>query len=293
VVVAAIGHADAARLLAATTAIRAIQLLTKLGTALSLKRRRPAPPAVRRQAQLLAYDFQAAALAIAIVMVAGLAEALKLIGQDQIAATIPYLAIGMPARYLRFTDIRTSSPFYRLASAISGLVMVLLGWALGWEAAMFGLAFGAREWISYVVLRLWPRTPLIPRATTDEPLRFGEVARDSVIVGRRLLTYRLSKTALTVFGPFGNIAARTGRGLKWHRKLEAYLPHHFGGFVLFCAVTVGSAVVTVMHSGEPAAMVFAAGMLQLGFAATNVVLLWRYLPERDGQPLHEDDDDDE
>ena len=41
VIVAALGHADAARLLAAVTAIRAIQMLTKLATPLGLET--PAP----------------------------------------------------------------------------------------------------------------------------------------------------------------------------------------------------------------------------------------------------------
>ena len=48
VIVAAIGHADTARLLAAVTLIRAVQMLTKLATPLVLKRRLMAPKAIRR-----------------------------------------------------------------------------------------------------------------------------------------------------------------------------------------------------------------------------------------------------
>ena len=293
VVVAAIGHADAARLLAAATMIRAIQLLTKFATSISLKRRLEAPKTIRRQAKRFAFNLQAAALAAALVMVALLSEALKAIGQHQVAAFFPFIALGMPARYLRFADVKTASPYYRLALACGGLAMVLLGWAAGWSAAALGFAFGAREWIAYTALRWWPRAPRLAKVKLSEPLHFAEVARYSAILGRRLLTYRLSKSLLTLFGPFGSAAARTGRGLNWHKRIEPYVPHHFGGFVLFSLGTIGTAVFLALRSGEPAAMVGAAGLLQIGAAAANVVLLWNYLPAKGSEPLPEDDDDDD
>lgn len=291
VIVAAIGHADAARLLAATIAIRAIQFLTKLATSLVLKRRLQAPKPLRRQARRLAFTLQAGALVAALLLVALLMQAMKELGQHQIAAFLPFIALGMPARYLRFADVRTVSPYYRLAAAFGGLAMVLLGWAAGWPAAALGFAFGAREWIAYVALRWWPREPRAPRAPTSDPLHFEEVARYSAILGRRLLTYRLTKSLLTIFGPVGNVAARTGRGLNWHQKLEPYVPHHLGGFILFTAATWGGAAFLALRSGEPAAMVGAAGLLQTGAAAANVVLLWRYLPPRDGEFTIEEDDE--
>lgn len=293
VVVAAIGHADAARLLAATTFIRAVQLLTKFATSVSLKRRMEAPRAIRRQARKFAFTLQIAALAGALVLVALLIEGLKSIGQHEVAAFMPFIALGMPARYLRFADVRTASPYYRLALAAGGLVLVSAGWAAGWGGAALGFAFGAREWLAYIVLRSWPRAPRPTKVKLEEPLHFAEVARYSAIIGRRLLTYRLSKSLLTLFGPFGSAAARTGRGLNWHKRIEPYVPHHFGGFVLFSVATIGIAAALALRSGEPAAMIGAAGLLQIGFAATNVVLLWKYLPERGTEPLPEDDDDDD
>jgi hypothetical protein len=293
VIVAAIGHADAARLLAAVTMMRAAQMLTKLATPLVLKRRLSAPKEIRRQAKRFALSLQAAAFAITVTLVALLAMAMDMIGQDQIAAMLPFVAIGMPARYLRFADVRTASPYYRLALASSGLVLVSLGWAAGWDAAALGLAFGAREWAAFVVLRWWPREPKLPKTPIDEPLHFPEVARTTAVVGRKMLTYRLSKSLLAPFGPIGNIAARTGRGLKLHRKLEPYIPHHFGGFLLFSLVTSGAAIFLALRSGEPAAMIGAAGLAQISAAATNVLLLWRYLPSRDSEVIEDDDDDDE
>jgi hypothetical protein len=292
VIVAALGHADAARLLAAVTSIRAIQNLTRLTTSLSLRQRIKAPRNVRRQAKVFAFNLQAGALTAAFLIVAALVAAMDSIGQDTIAAMLPFVALGMPARYLRFADVKTASPYFRLALAGSGLAMVLIGWAAGWQLAAMGLAFGAREWVAYAVLRWWPREPQLPKHPIVEPLRFAEIARNSAIIGRRMLTYRLSKTLLTIFGPLGNIAARTGRGLNLFRRLEPYIPHHLGGFVLASLGLYGGSAFLAYGSGEPAAMIGAAGLAQIASATTNVALLWHWLPSRDlGGPVDDDDDD--
>jgi hypothetical protein len=293
VIVAAIGHADTARLLAAVTLVRSAQLLTKLSTTYVLKRRAEAPRRIRRQARHLAFNLQLAALAVALVLVALLAEGLKAIGQQQVAAFLPYVALGMPARYLRMVDVRAASAYSRLALGVGGLAMVLIGWGMGWHAAALGLAFGTREWIGYAVLRWWPRVPSPVKLQVAEPLHFEEVARYTAVSGRRLIAYRLTKALLTVLGPIGNAAARTGRGLNWHRKVEPYVPHHLGGFVLFTVASMTGAAILALRSGEPAAMVGAAGLLQIGCTVGNVVLVWRYLPARDSSYAVDQDDDDD
>jgi hypothetical protein len=293
VIVLSIGHADTARLLAAVVMVRAVQLCTRLATGMALNLRLQASAALQRQAKRFAFAAQTAALAIALMLVALIAEGMKAIDQKQIAAFLPYVALGMPARYWRQADVRTSSPFLRLALALSGLVTVSFGWALGWPVTLMGLAFSAREWVAYFVLRWWPRAPRIPKQRVDEPLHFDEVARYTVILGRRLLTYRLTKSLLSVFGPIGNAAARTGRGLNWHSRFEPYMPHHFGGFVGFSLLTLGAAFYLAMRSGEPAAMVVAAGVLQVSGATLNVVMLWRWLPHREVDIQLGYDDDDE
>ncbi|HVF38112.1 MAG TPA: hypothetical protein VNA29_09265 [Sphingomicrobium sp.] len=288
-ILAAIGHADAARLFAAALSIRAIQLLTKISTVPALRRRLEAPVAVQRQARWLALGLQGAALAVAAALVALLVMALTAIGQQQIAAFLPFIAVGMPARYLRLADAKTASPYYRLALATGGLAMVLIGWASGWHAAALGLMFGAREWIAYAVLRLWPRASRPAKVRLDDMLKFGEVAHYSAVLGRRLLTYRITKSLLAVFGPFGTAAARTGRGLNWHAKVEPYIPHSLAGFLLFSAVAFGIAAILATRSGEPALMIVAAGLLQVGAAAANVILFWRYLSVRNNERAPEDD----
>ena len=226
VILLSIGHADAARLLAAVVMVRAVQLCTRLATPMALKLRIQASPAVRRQSQRFAFICQTAALAIALALVALLTEGMKAIDQQKIAAFLPFVALGMPARYWRQADVRTASPYLRLALGVSGLVTVSLAWGLSWPVQLMGLAFGAREWVAYMVLRWWPRPPRIPKQSVNELLHFDEVARYTAILGRRLLTYRLTKSALAVFGPIGNAAARTSRGLNWHSRIEPYMPHH-------------------------------------------------------------------
>ncbi|RIX29282.1 hypothetical protein [Sphingomonas edaphi] len=293
VIVAAIGHADAARLLAAVTLIRAIQMLTRLATSLAVRRRMLAPRTIRRQARRVAVNLQLATLLLGLLLVAAIVEGLKVAGHQEVAAFLPFVALGMPARYVRLADARTVSPYFRLALGASGLATVLVGWALGWHAAAMGFAFGAREWVAYAVLRWWPRTPYKPKVPMENPLHFAEIARNSAIMGRRLLTYRVTKTILTVFGPFGNAAARTGRELQWIRKIEPYVPHHFGGFVAFSLGLFGAAAVVLWHSTEPAAALLASGLCQMGGAAANVVLLWHWLPPKGSEVLPIDDDDDE
>jgi hypothetical protein len=291
VVVAAVGHADTARLLAATVFIRAIQLLTKMSTATSLKQRMGAPPAVRLQARHFAFNLQVVCLTAALLLTVALSEGMKAIGQHQVAAFLPFIALGMPARYLREADVSSVSPNSRLALTICGLAIAAIGWAAGWPLEYFGLAFGLREWAAYAIVRWWPRPVLSPKVDVIEPLRFDEVARRTSIIGRQLLTYRLTKSLLTVFGPFGTAAARTGRGLNLHKKIEPYMPHHFETFVLVSAGLLGGSLFIALRSGEPAAMVGSAGLAQIGAAITNVVLLWRYLPTRGSEAIVDDDDD--
>ena len=292
VIVLAIGHADAARLLASVTFVRGTQLMTRLATPTVLKLRIKAPRPVRRHAKRLSFLLQASSLIVGLVIVALLAEGMKAIDQDQIAAYLPFLALGMPARHLRLADVKTASPYFRFALTGSGLVTASIAWAAGWPVTLFALAFGAREWIAYLALRFWPREPRIPKRMTDEPLKFAEVARYSVILGRRLLTYRLTKSLLAVFGPFGNAAARTGRGLNWHSRLEPYIPHHLGGFIAFALGALGAAAFLAIRSGEPAAMIVAAGLFQVSGAAMNIILFWRWLPDREVDiPLSYDDDE--
>ena len=291
IILAALGHADTARLFAATVTLRAIQMLTRLTTANSVKARVGAPAPIRKQARRFARIVQLVVLAANIALIAALVHGLRAIGQHQVAFFLPLVAVGMPARILRYSDMRTDSPFFRLALSGGGLIMVAVGWATGLGAVGMGLAFGMREWIAYGVIRYWPKAAHVPDHPTADPLAFAEVARITAVSGRRLLTYRMTKIALTIFGPVGNFAARTGRGLNWHGKIEPYLPHRLGGFILIIAMAAGGAILLVLRSGEPAAMIGAAALMQIAGVSANIALLWRYLPDRHDPNLTIEDDD--
>ena len=287
-----IGTADAVRLLAATVTMRALQMLTRLSTAAPLKARVAAPAAIRRQARRFAVAVQFALLLANVALVAVFVTALDAIGQHEVAVFLPLIAVGLPARLLRFSDARTDSPYFRLALAAGGLATALLGWAAGLGAVGMGLAFGLREWVAYAVIRWWPRPPHVPQNPVETRLGLAEIARATAISGRRLLTYRLTKVALTVFGPVGNLAARTGRGLNWHNRVEPYLPHNLGGFVVFALGAAGVAAFLAIGVGKPLALVGAAGLLQLAAVATNIALMWHWLPDRKDPTLIIEDEDD-
>ncbi len=293
IILATIGTADTARLFAATVTLRGIQMLTRLSTAPSIKVRSGAPFLIRKHARRFARLVQSAVFVVNVVLIAALVRGLVAIGQDEVAFFLPLVAVGMPARILRSSDVRTDSPYFRLALSSGGLAMAVLGWVAGLGAIGMGLAFGMREWVAYGVIRYWPKAAHVPTRPIVDPLGFAEIARNTAVSGRRLLTYRITKIALTVFGPIGNIAARTGRGLNWHAKIEPYLPHRLSGFILIALATAGGAAFLALRSGEPAAMVGAAGLMQLAGAAANIALMWHYLPDRHDPRFKFDEDEDE
>lgn len=287
-----VGHADAARLVATTVLLRGVQMLVQMNSAAPLQLRRGAARAMRIASRRTARWIQAGSFACAVVLVILATIGLRAAGQWQMAAMLPLAALCLPARAVRFSDYKTASPHYRFALSASGLVGAGAAWLAGADILGMALAYGAREWIALIAVRMWPKPPR-RRDPVEQPLTFREVARSTAVSGRRMLTYRLTKNILTVFGPFGNFAARTGRGMGWHNRIEPFLPHKLAGFVLFALGTAAAAVVLALRSGEPVAMIGAAGLLQLSAVATNVALMWHWLPDRDDPDLVVEDDDDE
>ena len=289
----AVGHADAARLLSATVLLRAAVMLVQLATIGPLKRRIGAEQPVWRQSFRVALFAQLGSLGAAVMIIALLAWLLSSIGQEQIAAVLPVVALGLPARVWRAIDPKATNAFFRLFTSISGLIGAALAWGLGLGPAGFALAYAARDWIATLMMRILPSADPIAEGSDSVPLGLAEIARQTVITSRRLLTYRLTKNILTIFGPFGNFAARTGRGMGWHSRIEPYMPHRLSGFILFALSTFSGAIFLAMRSGEPAAMIVAAGVFQLSAVALNVILLWSFLPRRDDPNLIVEEDEDD
>lgn len=289
-----IGHADAARLLAATVLMRAPLMLSQMTTLGPLRRRAQAPKGVRRQSRRIAWLVQVSVLGSMLVEVLVLYLGLAAAGQWLVAEMLVVLAIGYPARLYRGLDARASSKVFPLFATSAAVIGAAMAWWSGFGPVGFALTFALREWIAIVFVRLFGiGNDAEPRQLIDEPLSFAEIARNTVVTSRRRLTYRLTKNILAVFGPFGNFAARTGRGLNLHSRLEPYMPHKRGGFVAFALVAALLAILLTVHSGKPVAMIAGAGAMQLAALALNVLIWWRYLPKRDdGGVLAEDEDDD-
>lgn len=289
-----IGHADAARLLAATVLVRAPLMLTQMSTLSGIHRRVGSAPETRKSAFRLATIVQVAAFAALVLEVALLTLTLVVLGQILIAHMLPLVALGYPARLYRALDPRTRVPYLQSLTALGGIVGAGIALALGAGPLGFAIAFGLRDWVALAaVMIVRPASAPKPQSPTDAPLRFAEIARNTVVSSRRLITYRLTKNILTVFGPFGNFAARTGRGFNLHGRLEPYMPHRRAGFAIFALIAATIAVALVARSGEPVAMIAAAGALQLCALALSVLLWWRFLPQRDDPLLVPDDQDDD
>lgn len=293
VVALGIGHADAARLLAATVLMRAPLMLSQMTTSAPLRRRYVSTPQVWKASRRTAALIQLGVLGALALQVAVISMLLGAVHQDMVAMMLPLVALGLPAKLHRQITPRLSSHYARLYLGLATLAMGGGAWALGAGPLGFALAYGLRDWLASAMLALVPVPIPVPERTSDEPLTFGEVAKTTVVTSRRLMTYRLTKNVLTVFGPFGNFAARTGRGLNLHGKLEPYMPHKKAGFALFAIAAFGLAVFLVWHSGKPLAMIAGAGAMQLAALALNVILWWRYLPRRDDDSLVIEDEDDD
>jgi hypothetical protein len=236
---------------------------------------------------------QLASFTLSIILVAGISVGLEAANRPMLAIMLPLCALSLPIRAYRGTDPRTASPMLRLALSLGTLIAGGVAWLVEPTAIGMALAYGAREWVAAALVLLFFQRKPSTQNPSDEVLRFAEVARNTVINSRRRLAFRLTKNILTVFGPFGNFAARTGRGLLLDRKLEPYMPHHQKGFSIFAALTGVGAIVLVIVSSKPLAAIVSSAMFQLSAIAINILVLWRYLPRRDDPTLIVSDDEDE
>ena len=289
----AVGHADAARLLAATVLMRATFMLTQMNTMSALRRRWHQAKLVRNQAVRKSATVQLAVFAAMVIELALLCVLLVSIHQILVAKMLALVSIGLPARLWRTVDLKSHNILFRLYTTGSMLAAGGIVWLIGGGPLDYALAFGIREYFATAIIRFTQKEVMASRKPTDDPLEFAEIARNTVVTSRRMITYRLTKNMLAIFGPFGNFAARTGRGLKYHSRLEPYMPHRQSGFALFASVTTAIAIVLAMRSGKPLAMVAGAGAMQLSALALNVLLWWRYLPVRDDPNLVVEEDDDD
>jgi hypothetical protein len=286
----AIGHADAVRLLAANAFVQAVRHVCTL-EAMPLFGLRERTAETFRQARRAAIRLELAGLAASIVGVLLLAGLLEYRGLGQVAVMVAIAAVAIPARTPAALLVahRQRFPTWRIGSGLTfaaGSAAVLL-FGGDWMAAAAVLAL--REWGALVATLLFApeRKNKHPR---NRPLTFEEVARRTEANARQKLSYRLiSSISSLLLGPFGNLAARTGREMgRLDSRLAKLVPRKKSGFALFTLGTVVVAAIFLFASREPSTVLGAAAFARLAASGATVLMWWCY-----GSNAADDDDLDE
>jgi hypothetical protein len=288
----AIGHADAVRLLAAYTFVQAARALLTMEVVQLLARRVRADRRVYRASRRTALRIDLWALGACALGVAALVLFFQVRGMAETAVMTAVVALGIPARHpgALFVAKRNRDISWRLGAAgtmVVGAVAVLL-LRLPWLAAAAVLAL--REWGGLLATLLFARRSAGPSAIVADVLAFREAAGRTEANARKRLSYRMMKSLFAVvLGPFGNLAARTGRsagGLD--AKIANFIPRSRPGMLLFTGGMAGAAGFLLSISREPAAIMGAAALSRIAASGGAALLWWSYAGER----IDEEDDED-
>ena len=288
----AIGHADAVRLLAANAFVQAVRHVCTVEAMQVLGRRVSAEKAVFTAARRAALRIEVGSLTASILVTAALYALLDGRGLHEAAVMVAIVSLAIPARNPAALVVarRDRILTWRLGSAVtfavgSGLVLLL---GLHWTAAAAVLAL--REWGGLAATLLFAPSRKRTRRVWTEPLTFAEAARRTEGSARQKLSYRLiSSLATLVLGPFGKLAARTGREVgKLDSRLAKLVPRSKSGFILFTLGTAAAAGFFLFVSREPSTLLAAAAFARLAASGVAVLLWWRF-----GGETAEDDEPDE
>lgn len=292
IVGATVGHADAIRLLAAIAFVRCARYLTGPTSAPLLRSRMAALGKVHRPARRTVLVVELVALAASVLVLALLIQLLLLADQQVTAGFCLILATTLPVRVLvPLAAGRKIEELYQPLVSVAGLVLAVIAWAVDGTLIGFAIAFAAREWvalgIAFAVSGRREAEGEMPAA-----LNWREVADKSHASARRRFTYRVSKNLLKfVLGPFGAIAARTGRGFRMDRKLERFVPRSQLALWLLTLGLIGAGVALILLMPKPALLVVAATLMRIGASAGNI-LIWSALGS-DAVVLSDEEDDDD
>lgn len=288
----AIGHADAVRLLAAYTFVQAARALLTMEVVQLLAKRVRADKQVYRASRRAALRIDLWALAACALGIAALAAFFHLRGMTELAIMTVVVATGIPARHpgALFVAKRNRDIMWRLgaagAAAVGAAAVLLLG--LPWMAAAGVLAL--REWGGLLATVLFAPGSAEPSRIAAEVLAFREAAGRTEANARKRLSYRMMKSLFAVvLGPFGNLAARTGRsagGLD--AKLANLIPRSRPGMVLFTGGTATAAATLLAVSREPAAIMGAAALTRIAASGGAALLWWNYAEGRIDEEEEED-----
>ncbi|MFL6733649.1 MAG: hypothetical protein ACJ8EY_03010 [Sphingomicrobium sp.] len=293
IVGATVGHKDAIRLLAAIAFVRCARYLTGPTSGPSLRKRMEARGKVHGPSQRTALLVELSALAAG-VAVLGLIIWLLLIADQQKTATFCLiLATTMPVKLIvPLAAGQKIERLYQPLVSVMGLIMTVIAWLVEPSLMGFAIAFAAREWAALGVALLISK-PRKAGSEEVEALHWREIADQSLLASRRRFTYRVSKSLLKfVLGPFGIIAARTGRGLRADRKLERFVPRRRSTMTILFILPISIAVALILWVPKPALLVVAATLMRIGASAGNI-LLWSTLGRGEYEFVGEDEDDDD
>ena len=274
-----LGHADAVRLLAANAFVTAARSIATMEAMQVLAGQTGAAKAVRRASRQLAWRVDLICLVGTVCLLGLLAAFLWWRGAHEAAIMIGLASLGLPARHPGSLLVawRDRSVSWKNGAAMTGLAAAAIVFLAGGGVIGAGLALAARDWgglaaTALLAPRRRPRDQL-----PEEPLTFADIASRTEASSRRRLTYRIGKSALTaMFGPFGNIIARTGRGARLDRKVTRFVPRHRGSMALLAAGTTGGALALLLLSREPASLLGAAALARIGASAGSALLWWNY-----------------
>ena len=287
-----LGHADAVRLLAANAFLTAARSIATLEAMQVLAGHTGTAKAVRRASKRLAWRIDLTSLAGTVALLALLAAFLWWRDMAVAALMVGLVSVGLPARHPGSLLIawKDRTVAWKTGAAITGLAAAGLVYLLGGGIVGAALALAAREWGGLAAAALFaprrsPRDPL-----PGEPLTFADFASRTEASSRRRLTYRIGKSALVaMFGPFGNIIARTGRGAQLDRKVARFVPRHRGSMAMLAFGAVVGSLSLLLFTTEPAALLGAAALARIGASAGSALLWWNYARST----ADEEDDDDE
>jgi hypothetical protein len=276
----AVGHADAVRLLAANAFVQAIRHVGTVEAMQVFGLRSRADEDTFKQARSAALRYELGGLIACVIGTVFVVTLLGYRGLHEAAGMVAIVAAGIPARTPSALLVahRRRLPSWRISSAVTfvaGSALVLF-FELHWAAAAVVLAL--REWGGLIGTWLFgPKRELEDRAI-NQPLIFAEAARRTEAGARQKLSYRLiSSVSSLVLGPFGNLAARTGRELgKLDSRLARLVPRSKTGFILFAIGTAAVATFFLIVSREPSTLLAAAAFTRLSASGASVLLWWRY-----------------
>ena len=292
IIAIAVGHADAARLFAASAFVRSMRHLTGPSTMPALRKRLEAGPAAERQALRTAVLTEALALVAALAVLGAVIALLLATGQATTAALCGLLAAGLPARFMMPLALRGKVPnLHRLFLSWSGAVLALGAWLIEGTLVAMAVALALREWVAVALSAATGRAPPARREPAGT-LSWHEIAADSHGRARRRLAYRFTKGLLSVaLGPFGSLAARSGRGVRLDHRLGRFTPAQATPVALLGSATTIAAVCLILFWPKPAALIVAASLTLVGTSCGSL-LIWRHLSRGAIGSADERDEDD-